>query len=118
MVHVGLDSPAATHRSDDARAESHSPVPQHIADVTLYGGDTHDTRYDVWGFGGRSCCQGAVQEMEVVPSEGSRAFAKLDPGWKARYRTIGGSTLVPVQLPARRDGLSYGSSLGGKSEIG
>ena len=30
-------------------------------------GVTHDPRYDVWEFKGRSWCQGAVQEIELVP---------------------------------------------------
>ena len=58
--------------------ESESTFQRHITGVA------HDTRYDVWECGARSWCQGAVQEIELVPSEGSRASTKLDPGGRPR----------------------------------
>ena len=46
-------------------------------DVT---GVTHDTRYDAWEFGGCSGCQGAVQEIELVPKTEVGADPKLKRG--------------------------------------
>ena len=49
---------------------------------------------------------------------GKLSGCKAGSGWKAPYRTIGGSTSVPVLVPAQWDRHSYGSSLEGKSELG
>ncbi len=77
-----------------------------------------DTRYDVWGLGGRSCCQGAVQEIELVPKTEVGADPKLNRGGRPPYRTIWGSTLVPVQLPAAVPIVSYKSSVFGTGASG
>ena len=52
-----------------------------LTGVVHVSGVTRDTRYDGRECRGRPWCHGAVQEMEVVPSEGSRAAGKLYRGW-------------------------------------
>ena len=46
--------------------------------VTHNGGDTYDTRYDLWESGGCSWCQGAVQEIELVPKKEVGGMLKLN----------------------------------------
>ena len=55
--------------------EFDSPCQPHITGVAHDSGDTHDTRYDAWEFGGRSWCQGAVQEITLVPKTEGREMA-------------------------------------------
>ena len=48
-----------------------------------------DTRYDVWEFGGRSRCQGAVQEIELVPKTEVGADPKLNRGGRPPTGQLG-----------------------------
>ena len=58
--------------------ESDRPFQLYITGVAHDSGVTHDTRYAAWEFGGRSWCQGAVQEIELVPKTEVGADPKLN----------------------------------------
>ena len=58
-------------------AEFDSPFQRYITDVAHDSSVTHDTRYAAWEFGGRSWCQGAVQEIVLLPKTEVGAKAKL-----------------------------------------
>ena len=48
-----------------------------------------DTRYDVWGFGRRAGCQGAVQEIELVPKTEVGGMLKLNRGERPSTGQLG-----------------------------
>ena len=90
QVGTGLSIAATTPRRllavDRAEArsiecgEAEDPLQRHITCVTHDGGDTYDTRYDAWESGGCSWCQGAVQEIELVPKTEVEAEAQPNRG--------------------------------------
>lgn len=81
-------------------------------------GVTHAPRYDASEFGGCSGCQGAVQEIGLVPKTEVGADPKLKQDERALYRIIGGSNSVPVLVPAAVPIVSYESSVFGSGSPG
>ncbi len=68
--HSALDTEACSTECGEAE----DPFQRHITGVT------YDTRYDAWESGRRSWCQGAVQEIELVPKTEVGEILKLNRG--------------------------------------